>query len=537
DPGTVTGRGYEQTAMPIKNHNDEVLEKVIPSDPKLWPQYRDLFITPGLDENKREQVATQEEMMFFLRKTVIPGKNGYLFTAGRSGAYQYEIPAAIFTTTDLRGAESLEDAAAILKKNRKLTVHYQAQIHGNEAAAGEGAMAMIAAITGEKGKAWLRDMDIIVIPRINPDGARAYIRNEVALNINLNRDFILCEAAETRAVQKVYQLFRPDVLIDGHEYTRLPGPRTGPFDDLMLGVAAGINNGKAIGKLNLDLLIDAFARVQEDGFRVTTYPDAPYETKICVCNAMDPSTGRQYFGLLGTLTILIETPANKMGKQAYLRRVAGHISTVHAILNFAAANKEAICRVVKEERAHIREAGRRYDPDRKFVLTTDLSKNEETALSVRRPLFDLATGDVIDENHVGKMYFFDTALRSRPYPTAYVLPKGFAWEEKVLEILRCNGIRAGEIPAGECAVLRQYIGSAKRAFLTEEKNVRFPRGAIVIPLAQETGILIATLLEPDGSDATDGKGSLAQNKIIEPSEGAFPVYRSERDLPEGRIPG
>ena len=533
DPIKKTGLGYEQP-LPMFNHNDEVLEKVLSVDPEQWPQYKDLFITPGLHKEP-DRGATHEDLMNYLKKHVSADNNGYLFTLERSQGYGLEIPAVIFTKTDLRSARTVEEAAAIMKKNRRLTVHYQAQIHGNETGACDGAMAMVAALSGNKGKEWLQDLDVVMVPRINVDGARDYIRNEVALGINLNRDFVLSESVEIRAIQRLYRLFRPEVVIDGHEYTRKPGPKTGPFDDLMLGVAAGINNGREIDRWNLDLLANAFDQVQKDGFRVTTYPDANYDTKLCIANAMDPSTGRLYFGLLGSLTILIETPGNHCGKQAFLRRVAGQVATVHAILRFALANRDAICRAVKAERERIREAGKKYDPVRKFVLTTDISKNEDTALSVRRPIYNLETGELIDGEHITKMYFFDTPLRSRPYPTAYVLPKGRAWEEKVLGILQSNGIRYSELPAGGSAVLKQYFGSSKRAFLTEEKRVTFPKGAIVIPLAQETGILLATMLEPDCSDATGGRGSLAQGGIIEAEANFFPIYRYEKDLPDGRI--
>ena len=534
DPGKPTGLGYEQLE-PICDFNDEVLEKVIPAHPDLWPQYRDLFITPGLSPDKEpERVGTQEEMTAYLGKHVTPDKNGYLFNLGRTDGYGYDIPAAIFTKTDLRDAKTVEEAAALMRKNRRLTVQYQAQIHGNESAANEGAMGMIAKLGSEVGRAWLEEMDVLVVPRINPDGARAYTRNEVAKNINLNRDWVLCESAEIRAVQRLFRLFRPEVLVDGHEYTKRPGPKKGPFDDLMLGVAAGINNGKEIGSLNLELLKQAFADVQKEGFRVTTYPDCNYNTGLCIANAMDPSTGRLYFGLLGAMTILIESRGNHAGKESYLRRVAGQIATVHSIFRFVMAHNREIRRVVREERERIREAGRHYDPQRKFVLTTDISRSEETAWQMKRPLYNLETGELIDGENLASMYFFDTPLRSRPFPTAYVLPKGKSWEKQVTDIIRANGIKFGEIPAGGKALLRQYVGSAKRAFLDPEKEVTFPDGAYVLPLAQEAGLLLATLMEPDCTDATDGKGSLAQGGIITAAASLFPIYRYEKDLPEGK---
>ncbi|MBQ3866283.1 MAG: hypothetical protein II776_05225, partial [Clostridia bacterium] len=467
----------------------------------------------------------------FLKKTLQNGRNGKLYVLAKTEGYGLEMPAVVFTKTDLTGADTIEEAARRVRGNGRITVQYQAQIHGDEPASGEGAMGIAAALAGARGDRYLDKMNVVVIPRVNPDGARAYTRKEVAKKVNLNRDFILCECVETRAVQKVFRAFRPEIFTDGHEYTKKPTFKTAPFDDLMLGVAAGINNGKEINDLSLVLLKKAFADAQKEGFRVTTYSDAQYETKLCIANAANPSTGRLYYGLLGSLTILIESRGNTAGKEAYLRRVAGHITTVLSILDFACERADEIRRTVRGEREAIREAGKAYDPRRKFVLTTDIEKNEETALTLARPVYSLETGACIQPDKTNKLYFYDLALRTRPLPTAYVLPLGLPREKELLDVIEQNGIRCGRLPAGASLPLRQYVGSAERAFLDEEKETVFPKGALVLPMSQEAGLLLATLLEPDCTDVSEGRGSLAQSGIISPVAGIFPIYRSEKELP------
>ena len=536
DPLKKTGQGYEPTEK-FFNYNDEVQKKVIPADPAMWESHRDLFVTPGLDPKKEpDRVATEEELLAFLNKTVRPENNGYLFTLCKTEGFGMEMPAALFTKADLRGVKTLEEAAAKLKLDKRLTVHYQAQIHGNEPAAGEGAMAIIAALAGKRGEAWLDKLNVLVIPRVNIDGARAFTRNDYAKKINLNRDFTLCESVEIRAIQKAYSLFHPEIFVDGHEFTKKPGARVAPFDDLMLGVAAGISNGKAIGDLNLALMKNSFSAAMAEGLRVTTYSDEQDNTQLRIANSVNPSTGRLYFGLRGSLTLLIESRGITAGKEAYLRRTVSHIIVTESVLNFACQRFGEIREAVRAERTRIREAGKLYDPNRKFVLTTDISKDEKTAMILPRPRFDLETGECIAPDAVDHLYFYDVALRTRPYPTAYVLPKGASWEKQVVEILTLNGIRFREIPAGGSVPLCQYIGSAQRAFLANEKVVSFKNGAYLIPVGQEEGLLAATLLEPDCTDAGDGKGSLAQGGIITPTTGVFPIYRYVHDLPDGRIP-
>ena len=56
----------------------------------------------------------------------------YFLDADRS------IPVVLFTKTDLSEAKDLDSALTVMRKDGHLTIMYQAQIHGNEPASGEG---------------------------------------------------------------------------------------------------------------------------------------------------------------------------------------------------------------------------------------------------------------------------------------------------------------------------------------------------------------------------------------------------------------
>ncbi|WP_204388651.1 M14 family zinc carboxypeptidase, partial [Bifidobacterium pullorum] len=79
------------------------------------------------------------------------------------------MPIAVFTDTDLSSAASLEEAGELVSDNGKLTVWIQAQIHPNEPAAGEAALVMVSDLCGSYGDAVLDDINVVVVPRINPD--------------------------------------------------------------------------------------------------------------------------------------------------------------------------------------------------------------------------------------------------------------------------------------------------------------------------------------------------------------------------------
>ena len=150
----------------------------------------------------------------------------------------FDIPIVIFTKVDLSKAKTLEEAAALIRADNKLVIHYQAQIHGNEPAGGEAALNMIARLDGQWGDGLLDTINCYVIPRVNPDGSMNFTRAS-GQGVNLNRDMMLATQPETAALRYVCDLFQPDINIDGHEFTYQPELASGSYSDLMC--SSGVN--------------------------------------------------------------------------------------------------------------------------------------------------------------------------------------------------------------------------------------------------------------------------------------------------------
>ena len=142
----------------------------------------------------------------------------YLYSLGKTPAYQYDMPIAVFTETDLSSAKSLEEAGELVSANGKLTVWIQSQIHPNEPAAGEGALVMVSDLCGSYGEEVLDDVNVIVIPRINPDGSYLFTRATYQ-GFDMNRDHMALKAPELAYLHTAYRYFMPEVVMDGHEFT------------------------------------------------------------------------------------------------------------------------------------------------------------------------------------------------------------------------------------------------------------------------------------------------------------------------------
>lgn len=130
------------------------------------------------------------------------------------------------------------------------------------------------------------------------------------------------------------------------------------------------------------------------------------------------------------------------------------------------------------------------------------------------------------------MYMNDYALRSRIRPTAYIVPLDEVSEEVITEIKRIldnQGAEYYEVEAGTKAPVKRYyyIGAFEylanpkvssrmttsfEAGLRAEQEVTFENGALVVPMDQVAGNVIAMTFEPDVNDSNGYDGTLVQGQ-------------------------
>ena len=119
---------------------DEVLDKYFSTDTlKGYEAYDTPFFTIDRADH---QFTTQDEMMTYVQSKDEACDDMYLYSLGKTPVYNYDMPIAVFTTTDLSSAKTLEEAGEKVSANGKLTVWIQSQIHPTSRL-GEGALVMI----------------------------------------------------------------------------------------------------------------------------------------------------------------------------------------------------------------------------------------------------------------------------------------------------------------------------------------------------------------------------------------------------------
>lgn len=540
--GKLGGNGFEPTIKPEKAPDSYKMDA---RDSMLifWPEEINKhfalepqnYTTPAFDgKHAANEFTSQEELMAFLKKMDAASGTMHLYSAGTTPNYKYDLPLALFTTSEIPANATLAEAAKIVKGNGKLNVWYQAQIHPNEPAAGEGALVMIDNFVNDPAyKALLDKINIVIVPRINPDGSYLFSRATYD-GFDMNRDHMSLKAAELAQLHTAYRLFMSEVVLDTHEFTFYgaynddwtgAGEYMENADDLETTPATSLNNNPAVTKIGLDMAKRAFSDATNAGLRVNHYG-----------TTVNNPIGRAYFGLFNAVSFLIETRGIGAGRQTFERRVFSQEVAATSYITYAAEHADEIMKAVAAARADVVAKGKTYEESDVLALYQTKSGKTLTDYTAATVQYSVADGSE-KVSKASPLSLNDTLTRSRVRPTAYVIPADTANIEKILYIMDNQGAEYYKLNAGTTASLQQYYyvgdymvnGKAKgiEAGLRDTADVTFASGAYVFPMDQVASNVIAMLCEPDVTDSNGYDGTLYQYKQIDYDKSTmnFPLYR------------
>ena len=525
DPGKMSNGGWE--AGSGIERNDEIIgdDGLFASTTTAWPGYEFVFNTPVFTDSSiaKQQFTPHATMLSFIKGLMGNCSNMYYYKVGTSPTYGYEMPLIVFTKTDLTG-KTMEEAGSLLQAGGKPIVFHQAQVHGNEPAAGEGSLALIyAAATGNlkdyNGGDILDSVDILVFPRINADGSRNFQRENVADGLNMNRGYLSMRSSEIQDLITVYNAFRPHIVMDAHEWTPDNTSEVSYFDDLWLFTCGSGNNSEIQLNTGIEIMENVFSDAQKQGIRPQFYSrNMTYGTDS---NSLAP----YYYGLRGSYAFCVETRGIGIGRGCYERRVMSHYLTAESMIRYAAANAQEVVAKCKEERARIAAAGSVYGSDDPLVL-----KHETTTYSKAypRPTLDLKTNKITNPNATFTPSITCTPNRTRPRPTAYLIKAGASGLSKILSLMDYHGIPYIKLDESMNISVKQYSGNGKSASLSSELSVSFGAGSYLFPMNHSDGNILAMIMEPDVNDtySSESYSTLVQRGILSSSS----IYRYEGNL-------
>jgi len=520
--------GYESGYVML--NTQAFYERQMLSEKNAWgEEIARLFATPRFTRERGSsgwhRQSTNEELSDFIHGLCKRCPRAYRFSLGSSPKYGFDLPLVIFTLEDLRGL-TLKEAAEKLRKNGKLTVQYTAQVHSNEAVSSEGAMAMMLALEGNLGDEVLGRLDVYIVPRINPDGAVEVIRQSPTTGDDMNRDYLYLNNWETRSVVSAYNLFYPEIAIDGHE-KRSDFLTAGESrcTDMEVQVGAGsLNHPARMTELAMEMAHVALSEGRKYGLRTHFYSN--------LASAAGGTAGSSYYGTRNSLSFLVETPGGPtLGSYFLERRVLAHYAMASAILRFSVENEDRVKKTVRESREEMIRRGAVYDEENLIVVE---HQNAPTG-SLSTPMIFVPDGTVTDPEREIAYQEQVIAARTRPRPTAYLVPKGLEKEERILRLVTDHALSYETLPAGVRLSLRQYYRKDGKTLLREEETVEFPSGALLF-LNTVPSTVLGVLMEPDFSEHYKRKMTLfSMGLIFEDENGNLPVYRYCHDLIQGRI--
>ncbi|KAK0387663.1 hypothetical protein NLU13_3908 [Sarocladium strictum] len=412
------------------------------------------------------------------------------------------------------------------KNDTKVRLLIQSHIHGNEPAGEEAVLAFLGKM--DDNATWaesvLEKVDIMVVPRANPDGV-AYFQRQLATGYDPNRDFAVMGRQQTRDLIGLYTKFAPHIFLDCHEYTA--GRRFGkegnlinPADTEVSSISA-LNVHQDIVDLEINLFVqNMYAALRRNNLRTSTYFTAAENTTELTEAAPNAQYALSHNSLRQAISILTESRGIGIGDQHFQRRVAAQLICIEALVQTAVDNADRVYQTMEDAR-------RQFIESSEDIVITGQPREENTTWT----WIHAKTGSLVRVPVTLQNYTPTDANLTRPRPEAYVFSR--AWAD-VAARLRLSGVEVtnlqstfkGEVEAYKMETSRlaevRFEGIVHNTVTTSNytREVTIPAGGFYVSTRQVNAALAISLLEPE-----DVASAVVYNIIPMSAGEEYPVYR------------
>jgi dipeptidyl-peptidase 4 len=415
-----------------------------------------------------------------------------------------EIPLIVIAEDPIVNAE---DAI----RSGKTIVFVAPSVHGGEVSPKESFQLVAKELVGGDLRHLLRDVIVIGVPLVNPDGGEVQRRTNEA-GYDMNRDYVKLESQEIHALMtQVMTRWTPDIHVDGHH---------GGSDPYVI-TYQGTLNPAADAELRAFPYDHIFprmrAKVEAEDYAAFDYSGVRTQDGVrgWGSTSVEPRKHHVYTGLTNSIGILLETPRNSRRvmrdgtvaeipeEERYFHQIRGGVLALEAILEVAAERREEIRALTTGSRIRAIQAGQNGTGE--VVLDYELVNrgNED----VWMPDEDAPGGYILEDVPVWLSY---EVTRTTPRPVGYLLPPAMA---AVVPILLDHDIavyRFRDDTAMDAEVYHAtsvwtdsyFQGHYLKAVEVEktQERVEVVEGWFWIPTAQSMGNLITYLMEPETDD-------------------------------------
>ena len=385
----------------------------------------------------------------------------------------------------------------------RFRVLYYAQQHGNEVAGKDALLTLIRDIA-QHPELLPEDVDLYLMPMLNPDGAEAHRRLNGA-GEDLNRDHLLLAQPETQALHRVARRIRPHLAVDSHEFGRDGKDYTDRGWEAWPLITMDAANHPLIPDYlktaGLEAVAAAAPLQKKAGHTYARYSvGGPPPDEEIRPSTPEVDDGRNGMGTLGALSFIIEAGVRHQAKepQADLgARVDGYRILYRHLLGD---------RVWRDRVYKLAERARR-EPLPPFIATNVFWANLGGKVTSVKVL-ETATGRVLEVPTANAMT--DLVVKgSVPTPRAYAIEPALA--ARFLPVLEAQGLRFEALSAPRRARVERvrllrleepydelYQRYKDRQIVERQApaDLDLPVGTLVVPLDQDLARRAIQVLEP-----------------------------------------
>lgn len=233
-----------------------------------------------------------------------------------------------------------------------------AQQHGDEPSGKEGLLLLAEDFVQGRLNGVLDSVNVLLMPQVNPDGGDLHQRRNIR-NIDLNRDHLLMQAPETRAIHRLFEKYNPVMTVDIHEYY--------PYGDSWMEFGYRRDFDIQVGGLtnpniSMDLIryqrnevlpfIERWLEKFDYSFFEYTLGHFPSGERLRH-STTDINDGRQSLGITNTLSFIVEGMNGKDSTHNIRRRALSQYETAKAFCLFASENITRIAQKVEQAQKQI----------------------------------------------------------------------------------------------------------------------------------------------------------------------------------------
>jgi hypothetical protein len=386
------------------------------------------------------------------------------------------------------------------------------QQHGDEPAGAEALIALAGRLApGGDLAPLLQRIEVIVLPRANPDGA--VLGQRVGRHgSDINRDHLLLRTPEAQAVALLVREFDPVVVVDAHEHT-VVGRYREKFaavqrNDLLLQYAMTANLPPQITRASEEWfrrpLLAALAREGLTSEWYYTNALVPTDLRLAM-GGVQPDTARNVYGLRNAVSLLLETRGSGIGRLHLARRVHTHVVAMQSVLEQAAARADELMALRAAAGAEVAASACRGEA---VVLAAQTPTTRDIVM------LDPDTGA---DKPIQVQWLSSLELRpvkARARPCGYWLA---ADAEEAVQRLRSLGVRATRLDEAAPLVGETWVeitsveatrpdvlgrvSERQTARLVQvtlaQRRLQAAAGSFYVPLDQPLANLVLVALEPD----------------------------------------